>query len=542
MKKQFTILSILIFVLSPLAGLTKIDDSHTKSVAQILIWDMRNQKYISSGSGINLSITSSTFILTNYHVVEDIIRYPDLYKAIVCVTEKSQSTPKCDYMASAYHAYGGWPGKAKYSEELDLALIAVNWKREDDNSTKWKSIAEMPMNEWPSFGGVISSVPYGYELTGIELGDEVQTLGFPDYGYDTMTYSNGVVSNFWMDDGTIFENHDGVLAIGTSAKIAPGSSGGAAFNKDGEFLGITSAGIMDDNGNFMTGVIIPVTTVNWWLKSLGYLMDKDGEDAVLREKERIFSEEVYCCYLDTYDKNGKTRYDAIKDECVCEEGYTTLETSDKCITYSDSCKKSYGQNSYYIGKMTDENETICGCLSGYIWKGTECKSIEEKREICKLNTVYFPAYPETKSDAKRMYGPRGEKEKGCKCPDGYVWQDDMCVTDKNISNNNYDKNCKSYYGENSYFTGNFNDEGQSLCGCRSGYVWNKLGDSCISNIVEEEKFLITEVDNNLSKRVSGNILLQVEKNGEGWYVYPDNKKKYYLGRPADAFNVMRKLG
>ncbi|MEA2088921.1 MAG: hypothetical protein U9O55_03730, partial [Patescibacteria group bacterium] len=41
---------------------------------------------------------------------------------------------------------------------------------------------------------------------------------------------------------------------------------------------------------------------------------------------------------------------------------------------------------------------------------------------------------------------------------------------------------------------------------------------------------------------SGNILLQVEKNGEGWYVYPDNKKKYYLGRPADAFNVMRKLG
>jgi len=34
----------------------------------------------------------------------------------------------------------------------------------------------------------------------------------------------------------------------------------------------------------------------------------------------------------------------------------------------------------------------------------------------------------------------------------------------------------------------------------------------------------------------------VESKGEGWYVNPDNKKKYYLGRPADAFSIMRNLG
>jgi len=61
-------------------------------------------------------------------------------------------------------------------------------------------------------------------------------------------------------------------------------------------------------------------------------------------------------------------------------------------------------------------------------------------------------------------------------------------------------------------------------------------------VIVEEKSLITKIDNSLSRRVSGNILLQVEKNGEGWYVYPDNKKKYYLGRPADAFSIMRNLG
>jgi len=61
-------------------------------------------------------------------------------------------------------------------------------------------------------------------------------------------------------------------------------------------------------------------------------------------------------------------------------------------------------------------------------------------------------------------------------------------------------------------------------------------------VIAEEKNLITKIDNKLSKRVSGNILLQVEKNGEGWYVNPDDNKKYYLGRPSDAFNIMRNLG
>ena len=60
--------------------------------------------------------------------------------------------------------------------------------------------------------------------------------------------------------------------------------------------------------------------------------------------------------------------------------------------------------------------------------------------------------------------------------------------------------------------------------------------------IEQEKELVTQVDTKLSARLSGNILLQVEEHGEAWYIHPDDKKKYYLGRPADAFNVMRNLG
>lgn len=47
---------------------------------------------------------------------------------------------------------------------------------------------------------------------------------------------------------------------------------------------------------------------------------------------------------------------------------------------------------------------------------------------------------------------------------------------------------------------------------------------------------------NLARRLSGRIIIQTEKNGEAWYVNPVDLKKYYLGRPADAFRIMRELG
>ena len=39
----------------------------------------------------------------------------------------------------------------------------------------------------------------------------------------------------------------------------------------------------------------------------------------------------------------------------------------------------------------------------------------------------------------------------------------------------------------------------------------------------------------------GKIFLQVEGHGEAWYVNPTDEKRYYLGRPADAFQIMRDL-
>jgi len=46
----------------------------------------------------------------------------------------------------------------------------------------------------------------------------------------------------------------------------------------------------------------------------------------------------------------------------------------------------------------------------------------------------------------------------------------------------------------------------------------------------------------LAKQLSGKILLQVEENGEAWYINPADEKRYYLGRPSDAFRLMQNLG
>lgn len=66
-------------------------------------------------------------------------------------------------------------------------------------------------------------------------------------------------------------------------------------------------------------------------------------------------------------------------------------------------------------------------------------------------------------------------------------------------------------------------------------------------VMRKQGLGITEKDfnsynNYAPKNLSGKILLRVEADGEAYYVNPINLKIYYLGRPTDAFNIMRNLG
>lgn len=51
-----------------------------------------------------------------------------------------------------------------------------------------------------------------------------------------------------------------------------------------------------------------------------------------------------------------------------------------------------------------------------------------------------------------------------------------------------------------------------------------------------------DLSTDFAKKQIGKILLQVEGNGEAWYISPRTNKAYYLGRPAEAFSIMREEG
>ncbi len=46
----------------------------------------------------------------------------------------------------------------------------------------------------------------------------------------------------------------------------------------------------------------------------------------------------------------------------------------------------------------------------------------------------------------------------------------------------------------------------------------------------------------LLHRVQGHIVLQTEQHGEAWYINPSDHRRYYLGRPDDAFAIMQHVG
>jgi len=47
---------------------------------------------------------------------------------------------------------------------------------------------------------------------------------------------------------------------------------------------------------------------------------------------------------------------------------------------------------------------------------------------------------------------------------------------------------------------------------------------------------------NLTARLKGKILIQTESHGEAWYVSPVSGQRFFLGKPKDAFEVMKANG
>lgn len=54
--------------------------------------------------------------------------------------------------------------------------------------------------------------------------------------------------------------------------------------------------------------------------------------------------------------------------------------------------------------------------------------------------------------------------------------------------------------------------------------------------------LLNATTNSLAKKLVGKIILQVESRGEAYYINPVDLQPYYLGKPEDAFSVIKSFG
>jgi len=64
----------------------------------------------------------------------------------------------------------------------------------------------------------------------------------------------------------------------------------------------------------------------------------------------------------------------------------------------------------------------------------------------------------------------------------------------------------------------------------------------IADYVANQKKLLKAIDKNLTKRLAGRILLQVQDHGEAWYLDKISSQRYYLSNGANAYGALRKFG
>ena len=183
----------------------------------------------SSGSGSGVIYSEDGYIITNYHVIEDVVKSTTAAKIEVFIGSQD---------SDAYEA-----SVIGYNISSDLALIKINAKNltpiEFADSDKLKA----------GQSAVIIGAPGGLEFMG------------------SVTY--GVISGL----NRVVSADSKVPLIQTDAAINPGNSGGALLDVNGKLIGINSSKIVAEEYESM-GFAIPSNVVSEVIKRI---ISKQGE-------------------------------------------------------------------------------------------------------------------------------------------------------------------------------------------------------------------------------------------------------------------------
>lgn len=167
------------------------------------------------GSGSGTVVSSGTHILTNAHVVLDDHGQP-CRELVVWFTGSFEAAPSHRVLADL----------AAADEVLDLAVLKL---REPVPPSRSIEVTEQQL----------------------EPGEAIRIFGYPGVGGLTMTLTRGAYSGL--------VDHGRESYIKTDADISEGSSGGAAFDEAGVFIGVPTAGVEQ------VGLLIPAGVAEQFL-------------------------------------------------------------------------------------------------------------------------------------------------------------------------------------------------------------------------------------------------------------------------------------
>ena len=148
-------------------------------------------------------------ILTNYHLVEEVVDNPGEKDAVVIGLTLDPRQPARELFRGNVLAY---------DKKIDLALVQIAC-----------GLYHQPLPAGYRFPAITLGDP-----NALEVGDKVTTIGFPEIantnGRASVTLTQGVLSGFE-------KSEIGVL-MKTDAGISPGSSGGAALDSQWRLIGV----------------------------------------------------------------------------------------------------------------------------------------------------------------------------------------------------------------------------------------------------------------------------------------------------------------
>ena len=183
------------------------------------------------GSGSVL--TPDGYILTNYHVMADTEGSGNLYNkggmAMIAVNDPSDlhALPVFTYQAHL----------VQFDATLDLAVLKI----------------VAPIDHESPLPADLDLVTMAIaDSSQVQFNDDIECLGFPGIGGDSVTFIRGVISGF-LDEGP-----RGPAWFKTDAQINHGNSGGAAINDQGEMIGVPTRISSDPQAGGIIGLIRPI--------------------------------------------------------------------------------------------------------------------------------------------------------------------------------------------------------------------------------------------------------------------------------------------